>query len=191
LLKVWILLKSPGKLVPSLWRGVGARFSSRWYYFCPILHFENMKRLFILPFFFSSLQLFAQAEDTTAMNKVVIHQDYRLSILARKEADINTALLKLEARVGKGFRLMILNTNDRDYAMKIRGTLLQKYPEQKTYMWFANPYIKIKFGNFKTKEEAEPYRKQISKMMNGAAIYYLPESIEVKPDKDFNPDDVN
>lgn len=150
-----------------------------------------MKRLFILPLFFFSLHLFAQAEDTTAMNKVVIHQDYRLSILARKEADINTALLKLEARVGKGFRLMILNTNDRDYAMKIRGTLLQKYPEQKTYMWFANPYIKIKFGNFKTKEEAEPYRKQISKMMNGAAIYYLPESIEVKPDKDFNPDDVN
>jgi hypothetical protein len=150
-----------------------------------------MKRLFILPFFFSGLQLFAQQEDTMAMNKVVIHQDYRLSILARKEADINTALLKLEARVGKGFRLMILNTNDRDYAMKIRGTLLQKYPEQKTYMWFANPYIKIKFGNFKTKEEAEPYRKQISKMLNGTAIYYLPESIEVKPDKDFNPDEMN
>ena len=70
--------------------GVGVRLVL----FLSILHFENMKRLFILPFLFLSLQLFAQSEDTTAMNKVVIHQDYRLSILARKEADINTALLK-------------------------------------------------------------------------------------------------
>ena len=86
---------------------------------------------------------------------------------------------------------MILNTNDRGYAMKVRGDLLQKYPDQKTYMWFANPYIKIKFGNFKTKEEAEPYYRAITKMLNGATIYYLPENIEVKPDKDFNPDDMN
>jgi hypothetical protein len=149
-----------------------------------------MKHLLILPAFFFSLPSFAQVEDTSAMNKVVIYQDYRLNILARRETEINIAILKAEARIGKGFRLMILNTSDRGYAMKIRGQLLQKYPEQKTYMWFANPYIKIKFGNFKTKEEAEPYKKQISKILNGATIYYLPETIEVKPDKDFNPDDI-
>ena len=114
-----------------------------------------------------------------------------MDILARKEADINTAILKAQARIGKGYRLMILNTNNREYAMKIRGELLQKFPDQKTYMWFANPYIKIKFGNFKTMDEAEPYKREISKMMNGATIYYLPETIEVKPDKDFNPDAVN
>ena len=150
-----------------------------------------MKISFILMFLFFGLQAFAQVEDTSVANKVVIYQDYRLAILARKEADINTAILKAEARIGKGFRLMILNTNDREYAMKIRAELLQKYPEQKTYMWFANPYIKIKFGNFKTKEEADPYKKQISKILNGATIYYLPETIEVKPDKEFNPDDIN
>lgn len=150
-----------------------------------------MKISFMLMFLFPGLQSFAQAEDTSVTNKVVIYQDYRLAILEKKEADINTAILKAEARIGKGFRLMILNTNDREYAMKIRGQLLQKYPEQKTYMWFANPYIKIKFGNFKTKEEADPYKKQITKLLNGATIYYLPEFIEVKPDKDFNPDDIN
>jgi SPOR domain len=150
-----------------------------------------MKHSSILLSFFFSLHSFAQVGDTSVTNKVVIHQDYRLNILARKEAEINTAILKAEARIGKGFRLMVLNTSDREYAMKIRGELLQKYPEQKTYMWFANPYIKIKFGNFKTKEEAESYKKQISKLLNGATIYYLPETIEVKPDKDFNPDDIN
>ena len=150
-----------------------------------------MKYSLILLLLFLSLHSFAQFEDTSVINKVVVYQDYRLAILARKEVEINIAILKAEARIAKGFRLMILNTNDREYAMKIRGQLLQKYPEQKTYMWFATPYIKIKFGNFRTREEADPYKKQITKILNGATIYYLPETIEVKPDKDFNPDDIN
>ncbi len=151
-----------------------------------------MKQIFFLfCAFFIGSRSFAQTLDSTTQNKIVVHQDYRMDLLARKESDINTAILKAQARIGNGYRLMILNTNDRAYAMKIRGELLQQYPEQKTYMWFANPYIKIKFGNFKTKDDAEPYRKEISNMMNGATIYYLPETIEVKPDKNFNPDDMN
>jgi hypothetical protein len=152
--------------------------------------FKDMKRSVIIFFLFISFRTFAQSTDTVEQNKITVHQDYRMDILARKEAEVNTAILKAQARLAKGYRLMILNTNDRVYAMKVRGELLQKYPEQKTYMWFANPYIKIKFGNFKTQEEANPYRKEISKMLNGATIYYLPETIEVKPDKDFNPDDM-
>lgn len=151
-----------------------------------------MKQLFSLFFLlFISYHSFSQLRDSTDMNRVVVHQDFRMDILAKREADINTAILKAQARIGKGFRLMILNTYDRAYAMKIRGELLEKYPEQKTYMWFANPYIRIKFGNFKTREDALPYQKQISKMMDGATIYYIPETIEVKQDKDFNPDDIN
>ncbi|MDQ2862333.1 MAG: hypothetical protein M3R50_01560 [Bacteroidota bacterium] len=151
-----------------------------------------MKQLFSLFFLlFISYHSFSQLRDSTDMNRVVVHQDFRMDILAKREADINTAILKAQARIGKGFRLMILNTYDRAFAMKIRGELLEKYPEQKTYMWFTNPYIRIKFGNFKTREDALPYQKQISKMMDGATIYYIPETIEVKQDKDFNPDDIN
>ena len=152
----------------------------------------KIMRLFFLFLFlcFGSLS-FAQSQETSDVNKVTFHDDYRMEILGRKESDLNTAILKNLARIGRGYRLMVLNSYDRAYAMKIRGQLLQQFPEQKTYMWFANPYIKIKFGNFKTKDEAESYQKQISQMMNGATIYLLPENIEVKPDKDFNPDDVN
>lgn len=150
-----------------------------------------MKQSFVFLFLsFLSNYSFAQLTDSSLGNKVLVHQDYRMEILARKEADINTAILKAQSRIAKGYRLMVLNTNDRVYAMKVRGELLQKYPEQKTYMWFANPYIKIKFGNFRTQDEAEPYRKAISNMLNGATIYYLPETIEVKPDKDFDPDNM-
>ncbi len=146
--------------------------------------------LFTLLFTGFSIGSFAQAPDSTDETKVIVHSDYRLAILARKESEINTAILKSAARTAKGYRLMVLNTNDRDYALKVRTELLQKFPEQKPYMWFSNPYIKIKFGNFRTKEEADVYRGQISKMMNGATIYLISETIEVKPDKDFNPDDI-
>jgi hypothetical protein len=149
-----------------------------------------MKQLIFLLCLFSTLNVFAQQTDSSLYNKVIVHSDYRLEILARRESEINTAILKAQARTAKGYRLMVLNTNDRDYAMKIRTELLQRFPEQKPYMWFSNPYIKLKFGNFKTKEEAELYRGQISRMLNGAPIYVLSEIIEVKPDKDFNPDDI-
>jgi hypothetical protein len=123
-------------------------------------------------------------------NEVVVFKDYRLDILANKETELNTAYLKLQARTTQGFRLMVLNTSDKNYAFKVRAELLQKFPEQKPYMWFANPYIRIKFGNFRTKDEAEPYRKEISKMLDGATIYLIPETIEVDPGKNFDPDSI-
>ncbi len=123
-------------------------------------------------------------------SKVKVIKDFRLDILATRQSEINTALLKNKARTTRGFRLMVLNTNDRDYAYKVRAELLQKYPEQKPYMWFSSPYIRIKFGNFKTREEAEVYRRQISAMLNGANIYFLQETIEVDPGDDFDPDDM-
>lgn len=130
-------------------------------------------------------------EDSTIdLNKVLILKDYRLNILAQKQSELNTTILKNQARTTKGYRLMVLNTNDKEYAYKVRAELLQKFPEQKPYMWFSSPYIRIKFGNFKTKEEAESYRKQISSMLNGANIYFLQETIEVDPGPDFDPDNM-
>ncbi len=149
-----------------------------------------MKILIFLLFIFFNNCLFAQNTDSVTQDKVAIIKDYRLDILARRESEVNTAILKSQARTARGFRLMVLNTSDKDYAFKVRTELLQKFPEQKPYMWYANPYIRIKFGNFRTKEEAEYYRKQISQMLNGANIYFLNETIEVVPDKDFNPDDM-
>jgi hypothetical protein len=145
------------------------------------------KLIFLILLFFSS-SVFSQNIDSVNERKVIVFKDYRLDILARKEAELNTAILKQQARTAKGYRLMVLNTSDKDYAFKVRTELLQKFPEQKPYMWFANPYIRIKFGNFLTKEEADVYKRQISKMLGGATIYYLHETIEVDPGEDFDPD---
>jgi hypothetical protein len=143
-----------------------------------------MKQFIILSLLFVPFFSFGQKTDSSKGNKVVVFKDYRLDILGQKEAEIN----KQKALSAQGFRLMILNTSDKNYAFKVRAELLQRFPEQKLYMWFANPYIRIKLGNFITKEEAEPYQKEISKMLDGATIYLIPETIEVDPGKDFDPD---
>lgn len=149
------------------------------------------RKFFSLLVFFLMRHIgFGQIKDSTQQNKAIVIKDYRLDILSKREAEINTAILKNQARAVKGYRLMVLNTSNKDEAFKIRTQLLQKFPEQKLYMWFANPYIRIKFGNFRTKEEADVYKKQISKMLNGATIYYLQETVEVDPGPDFNPDDM-
>lgn len=116
---------------------------------------------------------------------VVIHKDFRLDILARKEAELNAAVAKASARSGMGYRLQVLSTNDRDHAMKIRTQLLQRYPDQKVYMLYQMPYVKLKFGNFTSKQEAELYKKQVSRMLGGASVYIISERIEIKPERDF------
>ena len=79
---------------------------------------------------------------------------------------------------------MVINSRDKDLVMKVRAQLLQRYPEQKIYMSFQAPYIKIKFGNFVEKDEAEKYKKMLTTSnLVSTSIYMVPEMVEVKPDK--------
>ena len=115
--------------------------------------------------------------------EVIIHKDPRIDILGKKMAEYNEALSK-NIRSAKGYRLMLLSTNDRNMAMNLRSRLLQQYPDQKVYMTFQSPYIKLKFGNFIEKEEAERFRKHLlNQYIVPGNIYIIPEMIEVKPEK--------
>ena len=125
-------------------------------------------------------------QDTVAEGKVTVYKDSRLIILAKKEAAFNEANgYSLGPRSAKGYRLMLLSTNDRPAAMKLRAQLLQRFPEQKVYMSFQPPYIKLRFGNFVDKADADKYKKEITRTkLVTNNIYLLNETIEVKPDKD-------
>lgn len=121
--------------------------------------------------------------DTVLSGKVTIQKDPRLELLAKKEAEFN-AIAALGPRAAKGYRLMVLNSNDRNLAMKVRGQLLQSFPDQKVYMSFQAPFIKLKLGNFLDKDEAEKMKKQITaKKIVTNNVYVVPEVIEVKGDK--------
>lgn len=120
------------------------------------------------------------ATDTTKPQKVTVTKDPRLDILAKVEADFNL----LATRFTKGYRLFVLKSDNRDYAMKVRAYLLQTFPEEKVIMTYQSPFIKMKFGDFVEKKDAERYRDMImkGKVVTGN-VYVVPETIELRPDK--------
>lgn len=147
-----------------------------------------MKMIFFaLATFLSAVKINAQAtvsKDSSALSRNInVFMDSRLELLARKEAEINEAIAS-GPKMAKGFRLMVLSTTDRKLAMNVRGRLLQLFPEQKIYMSFQPPHIKVKLGNFLERTEAEQYKKEIilSKLVT-TEIYLLPEIVEIKTEK--------
>lgn len=144
---------------------------------------------FILSLILSVVKINAQGsltKDTTISNgNLTIVMDARLELLAKKEAEINEAVAG-GPKFAKGYRLMILNTTDRTEAMNLRAKLLQLFPEQKIYMTFQPPHIKVKLGNFIEKTEAEEYKKEVDQnKLVTTEIYLLSEMIEIKTEKNI------
>ncbi len=157
-----------------------------------IIEQKQMKKIFSLlliaiPFGTS----FAQTEqaDTTLPLKVIINKDPRLDLLAKAEVDIANTNIKMAARYGKGYRLFVLKSDNREYAMKVRAYLLQNFPDEKVIMTFQAPFIKMKFGDFVDKDDAERYKNLIIRggVVTGG-IYVVPDTIEIKPDKEAKDD---
>lgn len=141
--------------------------------------------LILLTWILISANVLAQGFDSAIVPPpLIVHKDLRIDLLAKKLTEINTSEKKMSERTAMGFRLQVLSTNDREFAMQTRTSLLQKFPEQKTYMFYQAPFVKLRFGNFRTRQDAETYKKQISRMLGGASIYTVSERIEVKPEKD-------
>lgn len=144
-----------------------------------------MNKFFYCFFFLITMGFTAVAqvntEDSVAIEKNIIHKDPRIDVLGNKMAEYNESLA-LKTKIVSGYRLMLLNTTDREVAMKLRTTLLQQYPEHKLYMSFLVPYIKLKMGNFIDKAEAEKMRKELLKLkIVTGNIYLVNEKIELKP----------
>ena len=144
-----------------------------------------MKSIFfavILVINFSSVSA-QKGADSIVNGTVTITKDPRIDLLGKKMAEYNEGLA-MNIRSGRGYRLMVISTGDRALAMKIRSQLYQYFPDQKQYMSYQMPNIKIKFGNFVEKAEADKMRKLIIDMkLVTNNIYLLPETIEIKPEK--------
>lgn len=124
--------------------------------------------------------VWAQTSSSDTAITVKVTKDPRLDLLVKVQADYNG----FSMRFTKGYRLLVLKSNNRDYSMKVRAYLLQHFPEEKVMMTYQSPFIKLKFGDFVDKKDAEKYRDMIIK--GGVVkdnIYIVPETIELKPDK--------
>ncbi len=93
---------------------------------------------------------------------VVVNKDERIDLLVKKQIEINDATTRTARRNVKGFRLMVMNTNNREEVMAAKAKIYTYFPELKSYLIYQSPYFKLKAGNFKERKEAEDYRKKLN-----------------------------
>jgi hypothetical protein len=146
-----------------------------------------MKTLFLI---LSLLAVFTiQAQNSTATgtamvqaSTVVVHKDPRIDVLIKKKAAINKATTNV-ARTMRGYRLLVVNTNSRDEAIAAKTKVYTYFPELKAYLQYQSPYFKLRAGNFKTRGEAEKYRKAMASMFS-KGVFIVNDIIEIKPEKE-------
>lgn len=145
-----------------------------------------MNKIFLIVGFLFSLNSISQ--DTT-LNKtvdttgVIVHKDQRIDLLVKKQIQINEETSREARRVGKGFRLLVINTNNREEAAAAKTKVYTYFPELKSYLLYQAPYFKLKVGNFKEKKEAEDYQKRLEKYFP-KGVFIMNDTIEIKLDKE-------
>jgi len=152
-----------------------------------------MKFILALTFLIISTGSFAQM-DTTARKSdsitVIVHKDPRLDLLVKKQAVINEATSRDGRRTDKGFRLMIVSTNNREEALAAKTKIYTYFPELKAYLWYQSPYFRVKAGNFKDRKDAEAYQKRMNTYFP-RGVFIMKDIIEVKPGKGTEDDETN
>jgi len=146
-----------------------------------------MKLLFsAVGIFFFTVCSFSQDTTLKAIDtgsSVVIHKDQRVDMLIRKQIEINEETSRDARRIARGFRLLVVNTNNREDALSAKTKVYTYFPELKLYLIYQSPYYKLKVGNFKERKDAEAYQKKLNDFFP-KGVFVINDIIEVKLDTD-------
>jgi hypothetical protein len=129
------------------------------------------------------LAIFLLLSPIAAFSQVEIAKDHRLDLLIAKQEELNKKVYLENNRTASGYRILVVNTNDRKKAMDVKSTLMRDFPDHKTYLIYQSPYFKIQIGNFRKREDAESLRKQVTRLYPTGVIV-IPSTIEVRPEDD-------
>src|ERR1700712_1755675 len=141
----------------------------------------NKHILLVFITFLSFCAANAQINDSAAL---VVHKDNRIDILLKKQANINkTAIYKTNNGQYKGYRVMVLSTNDKELAYRTKGNMLGTYPDSRVYMSYQAPFYKIKMGDFLKRGDAEDLKKELTKMFP-RGVFIVNDVIQLKPDEE-------
>lgn len=133
-----------------------------------------------MAFCLTSMWVLAQVDSSL----VVVNVDYRAELLAKKQSQINKlSVYKNSAGQYKGYRVMLINTNNRDLAYKMRGDVLKYFPNQAVYMAYQAPYFKLKAGDFIKREDAEKFRKELSKYFT-ESLFIISDIIKISAEEE-------
>ena len=129
---------------------------------------------------FSQDTILHRPADTSS---VIVHKDPRIDLLVKKQIQINEETTREARRIGKGYRLLVINTNNRDEATAAKTKVYTFFPELKSYLLYQAPYFKLKVGNFKDRKEAEDYQKRLEKYFP-KGVFIMNDTIEIKLETD-------
>ena len=141
-----------------------------------------MKKILLLVAILWSLSSFAQDTTTVDSNTVIVHKDPRIDLLISKQAQINEQTSRDSRKTAKGYRLMIISTNNRDEAISAKAKVYTYFPELKAYLWHQSPYYNVKAGNFKDRKEAEAYQKKMN-VYFPKGVFVMNDIVELKLEK--------
>ena len=153
----------------------------------------HMKFIFTIAAFAFVVSCFAQKDTAWVAavdsNSVIVHKDPRLDLLVKTQATINEVTSRDSRRTDKGFRLLIISTNNRDEAFAAKTKVLTHFSDLKAYMWYQSPYFRVKAGNFKDRKDAELYQKKLNRYFP-KGVFIMKDIIEVKASKTNTEDDI-
>lgn len=144
-----------------------------------VVYQRFMKKLLFL----SALVCTLTASAQTDTGQVVVHKDPRIALLVKKQVQINEETTRSSRRNVPGYRIQVMNTTDRNAALDAKTRAYQLYPDLKAYLLYQSPYYRIRIGNFKTKDEADDYIKELTRSF-GSTIYIVRDIVEIKLDQD-------
>ena len=136
-----------------------------------------MKHFIFFCLLLFSIPSIAQTDSGT----VVVHKDPRIELLINKQIEINEYTTRNARRNVQGYRILVINTNDRAKATEAKARIYQKFRELPAYLMYQSPFYKLKVGNFREREEAELYLAEIQKLFP-TGVFVVRDVIEVKPD---------
>jgi hypothetical protein len=116
----------------------------------------------------------------TDSGSMVVNKDPRIDELIRKQIEANEIITRDSRRSAQGFRILVVNTNNRAKAVEAKTKMYQTFPELKSYLLFQSPKFHLKVGNFRTRAEAETYLENI-KQTFPTGVYIVRDVIEVDP----------
>ena len=144
-----------------------------------------MKLILLLGIIFISVSSFGQ--DTTLVkidtNSITVHKDPRLDLLVKKQVQVNEETSREARRIGRGYRLLVVNTSKRDEAIAAKTKVYTYFPELKSYLIYQSPFYKLKVGNFKERREAEEWLQRLKKYFP-QGMNIMTDTIELKLEKE-------
>lgn len=147
-----------------------------------------MKSSLFLAALFVSIVSFGQADPVLDdSSSVIVHKDPRVDLLVKKQIQINEATTRESRKSGRGFRLMIISTSNRDEAIAAKTKVYTYFPELKAYLWHQSPYYKLKAGNFKDRKEAEEYQVRLKNYFP-KGVFIMNDIVELKLDRNKDED---